>query len=78
MLKFKVIFMSHRYFQKQTRKVDVLSRELGIKSDDEIPKKLLDLIFNSKIGIRVKNPTKTGRPEVLVTKKLKKRVAAAL
>lgn len=68
--------MAKRYFRKQELKKDALNKELGIKLDTEIPKKFLDRIINAKPGIRVENPTKIGRGEVLVTKKLKKRIAA--
>ena len=70
-----MIFMAKKFHKKQELKKHALYRELGISPDKELPKKFLDKIHNSKIGIRLQNPTKIGRSEVLVTKKLKKRVA---
>ena len=60
------------------RKKGALSRQLGIPEKDNIPKTLLEKIAKTPVGGRIKNPTKTGKKYLTVTRKLKKRAVLAL
>mgnify|MGYP000047013403 CR=1 FL=1 len=55
-----------------------LSRQLNIPVEKNIPKTLLRKIKATKIGSTIRNPTKTGKARIKVTKKLKKRATLAL
>lgn len=58
--------------------VDLKSkRYLNIPDDKKIPKTLLRRLKNAKIGSVVKNPTKTGKKKIKVTRKLKQKVIFA-
>ncbi len=54
-----------------------LSRMLEIREQDNIPLTLLRKIKNSGIGKTIKNPTKTGKRRIKITKLLKKRAVFA-
>ena len=60
------------------RKKGALSRQLGIPEKDNIPKTLLEKIAKTPVGKRIKNPTKSGKRYLTVTRKLKKRAVLAL
>jgi len=53
------------------------SRYLNIPDRKKIPKTLLKRLKNAKIGSTIKNPTKTGKQRIKVTKKLKQKVVFA-
>jgi len=50
---------------------------LDIPEGDKIPITLLKAIINTSIGNKVKNPTKTGKRTIMVTKKLKQKALFA-
>ena len=55
-----------------------LSRQLGIPEKENIPFTLLEKSRRTKIGKRIRNPTKTGKRLIRVTRLLKKRAVLAL
>ena len=70
--------MAKKYIKKATLKKGALSRQLGIPEKDNIPFTLLEKIRKTEIGKTIKNPTKSGKPEIKVTRKLKRRAVLAL
>lgn len=70
--------MAHRWIKKVQIKKGALGKQLGIPEKDNIPFTLLEKIKNTEIGKTIKNPTKSGKQEFKVTKKLKKRAVLAL
>ena len=62
----------------QDLKRGALSRQLGIPEEKNIPFTLLEKIRRTKIGERIRNPTKTGKRLIRVTRLLKKRAVLAL
>jgi hypothetical protein len=70
--------MAKKFIKKIALKKGALSRQLGIPEKDNIPITLLEKIKWAKIGTVVKNPTKSGKEEIKVTNKLKKRAVLAL
>lgn len=70
--------MAKKFIKKAKLKKGALSRQLGIPEKDNIPFTLLEKIKKTEIGKIVENPTKTGKPSMRVTKKLKKRAVLAL
>jgi len=59
-------------------KKGALSRQLGIPEEKNIPVTLLEKIRRAKIGKKIRNPTKTGKRLIRVTRLLKKRAVLAL
>ena len=55
-----------------------LSRQLEVPIKDNIPFTLLEKIRAAQIGTTVKNPAKTGKRRIKVTKLLKQRAVLAL
>lgn len=55
-----------------------LSRMLGIPEKDNIPLTLLRKIVKTECGRTIKNPTKSGKRRIKVTRLLKKRALFAL
>jgi hypothetical protein len=53
-----------------------LHKQLGISEDEQIPKSLLKRVIDAEIGSSIKNPTKTGRKRIKVTRLLKQRCLA--
>jgi hypothetical protein len=70
--------MAHRWIKKVQIKKGALSQQLGIPEKENIPITLLEKIKKTEIGKIIKNPTKSGKQEIKVTKKLKKRAVLAL
>lgn len=70
--------MAKKWIKKVQLKKGALSRQLGIPEKDNIPFTLLEKIKKAKIGDRIQNPTKSGKREIKVTRKLKKRAVLAL
>jgi len=58
-------------------KKGTLHKQLGVPNSKKIPKSLLTKIKHAKIGKTVKNPSKTGKRRVKVTRLLKKRSVLA-
>jgi len=54
-----------------------LHRQLGVPSDRKIPKTLLSRIKSAEIGDKIRNPAKTGKSRIKVTRLLKKRAVLA-
>lgn len=55
-----------------------LSRMLGIPEKDNIPLTLLRKIVKTETGMIIRNPTKSGKRKIKVTRLLKKRASFAL
>jgi hypothetical protein len=70
--------MAKKFIKKAQLKKGALSRQLEIPEKDNIPFTLLEKIKKAEIGTTIKNPTKSGKQEIKVTKKLKKRAVLAL
>jgi len=70
--------MAKKFIKKAALKKGALSRQLGIPEKDNILFTLLEKIKKAEIGTTIKNPTKSGKQEIKVTKKLKKRAVLAL
>ncbi len=54
-----------------------LSRQLGIAERDDIPMTLIRMIIRAKIGMLLRNPTKTGKLKIRITKLLIRRAILA-
>jgi len=67
-----------KWIQKAVKKPGALSRQLNIPKEKNIPTTLLKKINSAKVGTTIKNPTKTGRRKIKVTRKLKWRASLAL
>lgn len=65
--------MGGEFIQKAKIKPGKLSKQLGIPIKKNIPVTLLDKIISTKPGQKIKNPTKSGKRTITVTKLLKKR-----
>lgn len=70
--------MAKKWIKKTQLKKGALSRQLGVPEKDNIPFTLLEKIKKAKIGDRISNPTKSGKREIKITRKLKKRAVLAL
>ena len=70
--------MAKKWIKKVRIKAGALSTQLGIPEKENIPITLLEKIKKAEIGSTIKNPTKSGKQEIKVTKKLKKRAMLAL
>ena len=66
-----------KWIRKAIKRPGALSKQLDIPEEKNIPVTLLKKIKAAKVGDTVKNPTKTGRRRVKVTRKLKKRATLA-
>jgi len=62
-----------KWIQKVKPKKGVLSKQLGIKEKDNIPMSLLNKIIKAKAGQTIRNPTKTGKRKIKVTRLLERR-----
>jgi len=72
--------MKELWIQKafKKKKKGALSRMLNIPEKENIPFTLLEKIRVTAIGKTIKNPTKTGKKQIKVTRLLKRRSGAAL
>jgi len=70
--------MAKKWIQKAGLRKGTLSRQLDIPVKDTIPITLLKAIRDAKTGSTVKNPTKSGRSNIKVTRLLKKRAVLAI
>jgi len=66
------------WIHKAVKKRGALSRQLNIPIEKDIPKTLLRKIKATETGETIRNPTKTGKRRIKVTKLLKKRATLAL
>lgn len=69
--------MVNNFIQKANIKKGALSRQLGIPIKKNIPMTLLNKILKSKTGERIRNPTKSGKKIIIITKLLKRRSSLA-
>lgn len=69
--------MPKLWIQKAVKKKGALSRQLGIPEKENIPLSLLAKIKGTKIGSKIKNPTKKGHRKIKVTLLLKRRAVLA-
>lgn len=70
--------MNKKWIQKTGIKKGALSKQLGVPEEKNIPFTLLDKIIKAKAGETIKNPTKTGKKVIKVTRKLERRAILAL
>lgn len=69
--------MANKWIQKTGIKKGRLSRQLGIDEKDNIPMTLLNKIISAKAGDTIKNPTKTGKNKIKVTRLIERRAILA-
>ena len=67
-----------KWIQKTKLKKGVLSKQLRIPEERNIPFELLQRIKKAPIGTHIRNPNKIGKRIIPVTEKLKKRAVLAL
>jgi hypothetical protein len=73
------MLMRRRYWiQEAIKEKGALSRQLGIPEKKKIPKRLLKAIVKAKAGQTIRNPAKTGKRRIKVTRLLEKRASLAL
>ena len=75
----KMARKTKRWMQKAFRpeRKGRLHRQLGIPLGRKIPLTLLEKIKRTPVGRRIRNPTKTGRRRITVTRLLKRRAVLA-
>lgn len=66
------------WIQKAINKPGTLHKNLSIPKDKKIPMSLLKKIVSAKAGDTIKNPTKTGKKRIKVTKKLERKAILAI
>ena len=66
-----------RWIQKAGIKKGVLSRQLNIPIEKDIPMRLLDKIVRAKAGDVITNPSKLGKRRIKVTHLLERRAILA-
>ncbi len=75
-------YMQEKWIQGVTEEKEFkggsLRERLDIPADKTIPKTLEQKIVDAPIGTTIKNPTKTGKKQIKVTKKLKAKANFAL
>ncbi len=69
--------MVDRFIQRIKLKKGALSRQLGIPIKDDIPMSLLNKIISAKAGDTIRNPTKTGKRRIKVTRLVERRAIFA-
>ena len=70
--------MANKFFiKKAIKKPGSLSRQLKIPIKADIPKTLLNKIIAAEPGDVIKNPTKTGKRRIKVTRLLERRAILA-
>ena len=66
------------WIQRAIKHPGALKRQLKIPKNKKIPVKLLEAIVRARAGQRIRNPTKTGKRIIKVTRKLERRAILAL
>ncbi len=66
------------FIQKIGIKKAALSRQLGIPVEKNIPITLLKTIVRSRAGRTIRNPTKSGKKNIKVTRLLERRAILAI
>jgi len=69
--------VKNKFIQKIGLKKGSLSRQLKIPEKDNIPITLLDKIVKAKAGDTIRNPTKSGKRFIKVTRLLERRAIFA-
>lgn len=69
--------MTNKFIKKIGIKKGALSRQLGIPIKRKIPIILLNRIISARAGQTIKNPSKTGRRFIKVTRLLERRAILA-
>jgi len=69
--------MVKKWIKKVVKKPGSLSRQLGIPIKENIPMTLLNKIVAAKAGETIKNPTKTGKKRIKVTRLMERRAILA-
>ncbi|MAG02785.1 hypothetical protein CMI42_05590 [Candidatus Pacearchaeota archaeon] len=67
-----------KFIAGAVEKPGTLHRQLGIGIDGKIPFTLLRAIMRAEVGDQVKNPSKSGKRVIFVTRLLKKRANLAI
>jgi len=67
-----------KWIQSIKAKKGVLSKQLGIPEEKNIPMTLLKKIQKAKTGQTIINPTKIGKRRIKVTRKLERRSILAI
>jgi len=65
--------VKRKWIQKAKVKKGALSRQLHIAEKKDIPMSLLNKIISAKAGETIRNPTKTGKRRIKVTRLLERR-----
>jgi hypothetical protein len=68
---------TNKWIQKVGLKKGALSKQLGVPQSENIPMTLLNKIVKAQAGQTIKNPTKTGKKTIKVTRKLERRALLA-
>tara|TARA_Y100000310_G_scaffold263261_1_gene273369 strand:+ start:5713 stop:5934 length:222 start_codon:yes stop_codon:yes gene_type:complete len=66
-----------KWIQKIHLKKGALHRGLGIDKEKKIPIALLNKIISAKAGDTIKNPTKVGKKNIKVTRRLERQAILA-
>jgi len=66
-----------KFLKKIGIKKGALSKQLGIPEKENIPMTLLNKIVAAKAGDTIKNPTKSGKKRIKVTRLLEQRAILA-
>lgn len=69
--------MTNKFIKKIGIKKGALSRQLGIPQERNIPIILLNKIISSSTGQTIRNPSKTGKKVIKVTRLLERRAILA-
>ncbi len=69
--------MARKFIQKINIKRGALSRQLGIPVERKIPMGLLDKIIKANPGQTIRNPTKSGKRIIKVTRLMERRAILA-
>ena len=65
------------YFEMRDRSIEFLIQRLGIDKEKKIPIALLNKIISAKAGDTIKNPTKVGKKNIKVTRRLERQAILA-
>lgn len=69
--------MAKKFLKDVKFKKGALSKQLKIPEKDNIPMTLLDKIIDAKAGQTIRNPTKSGKRRIKVTRLLERRAILA-
>ena len=69
--------MKPNWIQKALARPGSLHKSLGIPKETKIPMSLINSIIKAKAGDTIKNPTKTGKQIIFVSRRLERRAILA-